>query len=548
MMTENPVDLQTALLRDCKNLYKRLESEDDDDCNVILKVGQDNFKAHSVILKMRSEYFRNIISSKERITTIIFNKKINLDIQNIYPSVFTVCLKYIYTGEFSLEGQSDEFIFYLFVAADDLSLIDMVDYLQNYLIDYKSAWIEKNLIEVYQTSLKHPNFTTLQIYCETIIERNPEKIFYSQNFPKLEKTIFLDLIKRDDLSLLEVDIWCHLIKWGLGQDPPMTPLNREVRNWSPSDIIEFEKRIRDFTPHIRFFTIPSDKYHSCVRPYKDVLPQKKIEQLEEYYFVKGTSPPPDALKPRNLKRNGSRYFGHKKSFSQFQQNNGGKQPPAESIPDPRLQRKPTVLATPPKVPQSPKTSNENESQSSRNATLRCESILINVMQLRRISHWIDGFEPSNNFVAKNNNNNFILLARGSWESITKERFHSLCDNKGPTLIIAKVKKTNDIIGGFNPHSWSSSNKWLTTTDSFIFSFKSDGNREGGIDDIILSRIKDSQKHAAIYDGDCNYDVGFSLDLLFFSGEYKCKNYQKKIMDDDNFKIKDYEIFRVERKE
>jgi hypothetical protein len=99
-------------------------------------------------------------------------------------------------------------------------------------------------------------------------------------------------------------------------------------------------------------------------------------------------------------------------------------------------------------------------------------------------------------------------------------FHSLCDNKGPTIVLANVEETNDIIGGYNPESWSGSNKWIETTKSFIFHFKSDVNREG-FDDIILSRIKNPS--TAIWDGDDSYDIGLSTDLQLFNGEYKCEN-------------------------
>ncbi|RGB42951.1 hypothetical protein C1646_681982 [Rhizophagus diaphanus] len=127
--------------------------------------------------------------------------------------------------------------------------------------------------------------------------------------------------------------------------------------------------------------------------------------------------------------------------------------------------------------------------------------------------------------------------------MSRETFHFLCDNKGPTVIVAKVEKSKNIIGGYNPNPWTSSNKWIESTESFIFSFKSDGNREG-IDDIILSRIKNPC--AAIFDGDNHYDVGFSLDLQLFMGTYERNNYEKKIMEENQFRMIDYEVFLVKR--
>jgi hypothetical protein len=103
------------------------------------------------------------------------------------------------------------------------------------------------------------------------------------------------------------------------------------------------------------------------------------------------------------------------------------------------------------------------------------STLINDRQISYISHWIDGNESGNIIII---NYNFLLLSEGSWDSMTKTKFHSLCDNIEPTLILARIDNTNDIIDGYNPNSWTSTNQWIITTESFIFSFKYDGNKKG----------------------------------------------------------------------
>jgi hypothetical protein len=208
-------------------------------------------------------------------------------------------------------------------------LIDMVDYLQNYLIENKTLWIESNLIRVYQTSLNRTSFKELQTHCEGIIKRNPKLIFEAKLFSTLKGTILLDLLKRDDEFLPEIEIWNYLITWVHEQEPP---IDKDARRWNSSNTIEFERRIRDFVPHIRFFTISSECYYKDVRPYKDVLAQKLVNQLEKYYLVKGTSPPPDALPPRKRKRNPSIYFK--------QRDNIGNQSPTRIITpgSPGLQR------------------------------------------------------------------------------------------------------------------------------------------------------------------------------------------------------------------
>jgi hypothetical protein len=200
----------------------------------------------------------------------------------------------------------------------------MANYLQNYFIEDEDnlSWIEQNLFKVYPTSLKYSNLCRLQLQCEKFIKQNPKLIFEPENFHNLEKICLLNLIKLDDLPLQEVEIWRYLIKWGFEQDPII--INKNVEKWGPSDIIEFESRMRDFIPHIRFFTISSELYHGDVRPYKEIIPPRTIEQLEKFYFVRGSHPPPDAL-PR---RTPSIPPKRKKSNVNLK-----KEPPCEIVPE-----------------------------------------------------------------------------------------------------------------------------------------------------------------------------------------------------------------------
>ncbi|PKK69555.1 hypothetical protein RhiirC2_850627 [Rhizophagus irregularis] len=464
---EMTVDLTSSLFRDIESLYKRIEIIDnDEDCDVTLKVKRNYFKAHSFLLKARSEYLRNLIEN-DRLQSI-FRRNITIEIYNMSPDIFKTCLNYIYTGDISLKEYDDnESIFDLVIGANILSLIDMVDYLQNYLIKKKSFWIEQNLIRIYQTSLKIQNFKILTSYCENLIKQEPLLLFESENLTTLEKRNLINIIKWEDLPIKEIKIWRGLVKWIIGQKPSM---NVVTNNWNDSDFKEFERRGKDFIPHIRFFCITSDEYSDDVRTFRKILPKNLIEKLEVFYLKK-TPPPYDALPPRKF----------------------------------------------------------------------VDTILIDKIQIKHILHWIYGYNEFNENNILKSKIDFKLLARGSRDGMGRAAFHSLCDNKGPTLVIATIDKTNDIIGGFNPSPWTSSNQWIVTSESFIFSFKS---KDENNNDIILSRI--TNPSAAIWDGDNGYDIGFSSDLQLFSGEYNQKNYKNRILDYEIFKITDYEVFQVDK--
>ncbi len=332
---------------------------------------------------------------------------------------------------------SNNFCFDLFIAASTLGLTGMANYLQKYFIENKPFWIKEYLVKVYQTSLKYENFTELRKHCKGLIEKEPALLFQSNSFPSLEKNILFDVIQRDDLSLPEVEIWNNLIVWGIEQTPPIN--ERDVKRWRTSDFNLLKERIRDLVPYIRFYTIPPNDYYKSVRPYKDVLSPKLVEQLEEDYMMRNILPPSNTLQPGILRRNTSiskpRYFV-RRSVRNPVQNNKEKQPPAETIPetaDEVLTRPLNPrLAIPPPIGSS-------------------YSELIDRTQIKRISRWIDEMDGYNHFENPNPKNNFTLLASGSGEDLTQEKFLELCGNKGPTLFLAEVDETKNIIGGIIPN-------------------------------------------------------------------------------------------------
>ncbi|GBC02021.1 hypothetical protein RclHR1_04410014 [Rhizophagus clarus] len=66
---------------------------------------------------------------------------------------------------------------------------------------------------------------------------------------------------------------------------------------------------------------------------------------------------------------------------------------------------------------------------------------------------------------------FNLLYRASRDGNTAETFHAKCDNKGATIVVVKIKNSEQIVGGYNPLFWDSSDRGKSTRDSFIFSFE-----------------------------------------------------------------------------
>ncbi len=67
-------------------------------------------------------------------------------------------------------------------AADKLLLQELVNYLQKYLIENKSEWIEQHFELIHETSFQSNNLSELQQLCMELMAKSPEKIFRSVDF------------------------------------------------------------------------------------------------------------------------------------------------------------------------------------------------------------------------------------------------------------------------------------------------------------------------------------------------------------------------------
>ncbi|EXX57928.1 hypothetical protein RhiirA5_505360 [Rhizophagus irregularis] len=97
-----------------------------------------------------------------------------------------------------------------------------------------------------------------------------------------------------------------------------------------------------------------------------------------------------------------------------------------------------------------------------------DSIIINREHLTLFANWIDRKEGNINDIPYK----FNLLYRANRDGNTAEMFHAKCDNKGATLVVVKVKNSEQIVGGYTPLSWVSGMIDKSTKDSFIFSLNS----------------------------------------------------------------------------
>ena len=136
------------------------------------------------------------------------------------------------------------------------------------------------------------------------------------------------------------------------------------------------------------------------------------------------------------------------------------------------------------------------------------------------------------------NYNLELIHRGSIDGMNLHTFCNLCYFKSPTVVVIKLLESENIIGGYNPIWWNSSDyDWISVKDSFIFSFD---NAKLYSDSYILSRVK----HEDFAIKNFINEIGFG-DLQFLpNGIYNHKYYEKRIQCKSSFIIEDYEVFKI----
>ena len=102
--------------------------------------------------------------------------------------------------------------------------------------------------------------------------------------------------------------------------------------------------------------------------------------------------------------------------------------------------------------------NEKKERNKYYQNLFTDSKIIKENKRKLISKWI----------LPHYNLKFELLYRASRDGFQPMDFHTRCDNKGPTLFVAKLS-SNKRLGGFTRESWELQNKWKKDEKAFLFS-------------------------------------------------------------------------------
>ncbi|EXX62003.1 uncharacterized protein OCT59_000308 [Rhizophagus irregularis] len=447
-----------------QNLLEILNDEEFYD--ITIEVGSDPyvkvFRAHMVILNYRSPYLRRILSTNKKKNDEILT---HIKLPNISPDFFHILLRYIYGGRLSLEEYDISDIIKILVIANELSLQELIPYMESFLIENKKNWMEQNFELIYQISFGNDSFSELQKYCADFISKGPEKIFNSPNFSTFPERLLITLIQNDNLQMKEIEVWEHVIKWGLAQNPE---LSSDPTSFSKDDFNTLKNTLHHCIPFIRFRNLTSREFLMKVKSYKKILPKELYNDLLNYFLDNDSK---ESLPRISISK--------QKSILEINRvtNSDNESQEYISFISGRLMGYANNLL--------------NKQKVLTNKIKNIDSKIITSQHAEIISKWIGRLEITDKLTTSYE---FKLLYRDSRDgsSVGIKRFKKFHKNyildQPHTVTLVKVEGSNEILGGYNPIGWDFDSDYGITKDSFIFSFDNEN-----IENYILSRVKNEKE-------------------------------------------------------
>ncbi|PKK59346.1 hypothetical protein RhiirC2_794957 [Rhizophagus irregularis] len=238
-----------------------------------------------------------------------FGNDINIIALNHYTDYVTIkyCKRFYEKkirdseGEFTIEDYEDTSdLLKVLATADKLSLQELVDYLQGYLIENKSEQLEQYFELAQQISSNSNNLLRLPEFCTNLMVQSPDKVLKSLNFTSFPEKSLISLIKSDNLQMKEIEIWEHVLKWGLAQNPTLIP---DPKTWSDDDFKTMKNTLQHCLPFVRFFCLSPKEFSQKVRPYQKLLNQQLYEDILNFYLDPESVSSHNIQLPRKIKIN-----------------------------------------------------------------------------------------------------------------------------------------------------------------------------------------------------------------------------------------------------
>src|SRR6185369_11525937 len=174
---------------------------------------------------------------------------INVNTNAILLNKIVPFCRFIYTGKIFYDSCKCVGWISLLNGASKLELFDLLVAIETYLVEKQKEWIQQNIITVHMYALSTAPFNRLLGYCNRLMVLNPDIVLKSNEFATLPKENLINLLKNDDLSMEEDDIWMSVVQWATEQVPELELGNGlDIDGWSSNNINTVKDIIADCIP------------------------------------------------------------------------------------------------------------------------------------------------------------------------------------------------------------------------------------------------------------------------------------------------------------
>ncbi|PKK63328.1 hypothetical protein RhiirC2_142838 [Rhizophagus irregularis] len=130
-------------------------------------------------------------------------------------------------------------------------------------------------------AFENDSFLDLQKFCTELISKYPEKIFSSSDFTSIPEKALISLIQHDNHQMGEVQVWEHVLKWGIAQNPG---LSSDPSCYSNDDFKSLKNNLQQCITFIKFTKFTSKEFLNKAYPYKNIIPEKLYEDTIKYFL------------------------------------------------------------------------------------------------------------------------------------------------------------------------------------------------------------------------------------------------------------------------
>jgi hypothetical protein len=170
------------------------------------------------------------------------------------------------------------------IASDELELKQLTKLIEDFIIEKHQQFLRNDPVGILQIVYHRKFLVKIREFCLKSICSKPNILFNTDKFIKLPASLLEIILKRNDLNLIEIEIWENLIKWGLSQE---REFNQDISNWNQDDINIFKGILQKFIPLIRFYEISSEDFYNKVKPYEAILSKELRDDILKFHMVPG---------------------------------------------------------------------------------------------------------------------------------------------------------------------------------------------------------------------------------------------------------------------